>query len=78
MLKHLKARNLKQLGQQIRRIRKARGFSQADLAEKVGVRQATISDIENGNHANAKSLFPILLELGFEITFQEIKGIGEK
>jgi transcriptional regulator with XRE-family HTH domain len=43
----------------IRELREARGMSQAALAEAVGVRQATISDLETGK---AKTLRLSLLE----------------
>ncbi len=33
----------------IKELREARGLSQATLAEHVGVRQATINDLENGH-----------------------------
>ncbi len=33
----------------IKELREARGLSQAALAEHVGVRQATINDLENGH-----------------------------
>ena len=36
------------LGLAIKRIRKKKGLSQTDLANKMGMRQPTISDIENG------------------------------
>ena len=33
----------------IKQLRQARGLSQAALAKQVGVRQATINDLENGH-----------------------------
>ncbi len=33
----------------IKELREARGLSQAALAEHIGVRQATINDLENGH-----------------------------
>lgn len=33
---------------QIKALRQARGLTQAQLAEKIGVRRATIADLENG------------------------------
>ena len=38
----------KKLGVALKRLRKLKGFTQADLAEKVNIRQATVSDAENG------------------------------
>lgn len=37
------------IGQQIRKFRKAQGFSQEELAEKVNISTTHISHIENGN-----------------------------
>lgn len=38
----------KQLGAKIQRVRKARKMTQEDLASKIGVQTATISNIEGG------------------------------
>ena len=40
-----------QLGNAIRTGRKALGLTQKELADKAGLRQATISQIETGSHA---------------------------
>ncbi len=42
------ARTPQQLGTLIQRARKAQGWSQTELAERAGLRQATISGIETG------------------------------
>jgi HTH-type transcriptional regulator/antitoxin HipB len=39
---------LKEFGQKIREVRRARGISQAELASKLGMSRATISGIELG------------------------------
>ena len=41
-------RNNKDLGEAIRRIRKDKGLRQVDVARKASVRQALVSDLENG------------------------------
>ncbi len=41
-------RNNKELGEAIRRARKKKGLRQVDVARKASVRQALISDLENG------------------------------
>ena len=41
-------RSPKQLGVALRRSRRARAMTQADLAGRAGVRQGTVSQIENG------------------------------
>ena len=45
------ARDPRQLGNLIRRARKCRALSQGTLGAKAGLRQETISLIENGNSA---------------------------
>ena len=45
------ARDPKQIGNLVRRARKRCGLSQAQLGEKAGLRQATISQIETGHPA---------------------------
>jgi HTH-type transcriptional regulator / antitoxin HipB len=42
------ARSEKQLGAILRRARKSAGLSQAQLGEKISLRQATISKLEDG------------------------------
>jgi HTH-type transcriptional regulator/antitoxin HipB len=64
------ARNPKQIGNLIRRARKKRGFTQGDLGGKTGLRQETISLIENGNPAaKIETLLTLLsaLDLEFQI-----------
>ena len=41
-------RNNKELGEVIRRARKKKGLRQVDVARKASVRQALVSDLENG------------------------------
>lgn len=45
------ARTPQQIGNAIRRARKQLGIYQADLGERAGLRQATVSLIETGNPA---------------------------
>lgn len=49
-------RSSSQLGSIIRRKRRRIGLTQAQLAEKLGVRQATVSGLENGQDGAAISL----------------------
>ncbi len=63
------ARNENQIGQVIRRTRKQQGISQAELGEKCGLRQATISLIESGNPAmKIQTLLSVLVALDLELT----------
>jgi HTH-type transcriptional regulator/antitoxin HipB len=64
------ARDPKQIGNQIRRARKRRAWSQRALGDKAGLRQETISLIENGNPAaRIQTLLAVLavLDLEFQI-----------
>jgi HTH-type transcriptional regulator / antitoxin HipB len=65
------ARSPDQIGNSIRRARKKRGLSQSELGTKAGLRQETISLIENGNPAaKLETILSVLsaLELEFQIT----------
>ena len=48
------------IGQRIRRIRKARGLSQEELAEKIGISTTHMSHIETGN---TKLSLPVFVDL---------------
>jgi HTH-type transcriptional regulator/antitoxin HipB len=62
------ARTAKQIGAIIRRARRKAGLTQAELGQRVGLRQATISTLEKGEPATRLStLFDVLAALGLEI-----------
>ncbi|HEY8899254.1 MAG TPA: helix-turn-helix domain-containing protein [Chthoniobacterales bacterium] len=64
------ARTPKQIGNLIHRLRKRQALSQNELAEKTGLRQATISLIETGNPGvRLDTLLTVLsaLDLEFQI-----------
>ena len=64
------ARDPKQIGNLIRRARKRQALSQQALGDKAGLRQETISLIENGNPAaRIETLLAVLavLDLEFQI-----------
>lgn len=62
------ARNPKQMGSLIRRARKKCGLSQAQLGERTGFRQATISQIETGNPSvTLETILAILSLLDLEL-----------
>lgn len=83
------ARSPEQIGNAIRRARKKRGMSQAELGEKTGLRQGTISLIEKG-HAAAKleTILAVLSALDLELRISErtkqtmladaLRGYGKK
>jgi HTH-type transcriptional regulator / antitoxin HipB len=71
------ARDPKQIGNAIRRARKLRNLSQKDLGAKAGLRQETISLLENGNASvRIETLLAVLavLDLEFQITSRSKRG----
>ena len=61
------ARDPRQIGNLIRRIRKKQGLSQTQLGEKTGLRQETISLIETGNpSATMETILNVLAALDLE------------
>ncbi len=62
------ARNPKQIGNIIRRVRKKKGLTQAQLGEKSGLWQETISMIENGHTAaKQRTILAVLAALDLEL-----------
>lgn len=62
------ARNPKQVGSLLRRTRKQFGLSQAQLGERAGLRQATISQVETGNpSATLETILAVLSVLDLEL-----------
>ncbi|MEX2495178.1 MAG: helix-turn-helix transcriptional regulator [Woeseia sp.] len=63
------ARTAKQIGAIVRRARRNAGLSQTDLADRIGLRQATISRLERGeDETKLSTLLDALTALGLEIT----------
>lgn len=60
-------RDLLQLGSIVRRVRKKRGLSQSELGAKAGVRQTTISLMENGKVAKIETVLVVLAALDLEL-----------
>lgn len=77
------ARSPKQIGNFVQRTRKKRGLSQTELGNKVGLRQETISLIENGNPAaKLENILAIMAALDLELqiaprSHQSIQDIEE-
>ncbi|MFC2994700.1 LexA family protein [Acinetobacter sichuanensis] len=59
------------LGENLKSIRKAKKMTQKDLAQKSGVKQSVISDLETGNAKNTGSLLELANALG--VTAEELK-----
>ncbi len=68
-------RDAKQLGAALQRERKRQGLTQAQLAEKAGVRQQTISAVEGGKpRSELQVIFDIITALGLEMTLVDRSG----
>jgi HTH-type transcriptional regulator/antitoxin HipB len=64
-------RTPRQLANSIRVRRRKLGLSQDQLAAKIGVRQGTLSDIENARSARLDTLLRILAALDLELLIRE-------
>ncbi len=59
-----------EMGKLIRQTREEKGYSQATLATKIGIRRATLSEIENGkNEPNASELTYLAAHLEKPLTY---------
>ncbi len=64
-------RTPEQIGAAIRRLRKLRGITQAELGSRLSLRQAKISEIENGAPGTAlNTLFDVLAALELDLLIQ--------
>ena len=59
------------LGENLKKIRKAKKMTQKDLAQKSGVKQSVISDLETGNAKSTGSILELSNALG--VTAEELK-----
>lgn len=63
----LSARTAEQIGEAIRRARKARGWTQGDICARTNLRVATISSLENGDGGTKlATLLAVMAALGLE------------
>jgi HTH-type transcriptional regulator / antitoxin HipB len=61
-----------QLGQALRRWRRKKNLTQHEVAEKAGLTQKTVSQIENGSQAaEIKTIFLICSAMNLELTVRE-------
>jgi HTH-type transcriptional regulator / antitoxin HipB len=66
------ARNGSQIGNALRRRRRLLKLSQAQLGERTGLRQATISALESGDsNARLSTLTSMLAALGLELVVRD-------
>lgn len=62
-------RNNKDLGEAIRLARKTKGFRQVDVAQKASVRQALVSELENGaTTAKLDTVIKVLAALDMDLS----------
>ncbi|HEY5048977.1 MAG TPA: helix-turn-helix domain-containing protein [Rhizomicrobium sp.] len=64
------SRTQKQLGAELRRYRKKRQLSQAQLSLEINKRQATISNLEAEGTGTLETLFAVLAALDLEIALR--------
>lgn len=65
------ARDPRQIGDALRRFRSRHGWSQEELGDRAGLRQATISKVENGNpEAQLRTLTTMLAALDLELVIR--------
>ena len=70
--------NLLELGATIRRLRKEKGLTQAEIARKAGISRPTLSRMEQGRFANVsvRALFIILHALDQEMELKTKDSFG--
>jgi HTH-type transcriptional regulator/antitoxin HipB len=61
-------RSSKSFGQALRRARRAAGLTQAELGAQTQLRQATVSNLENGEGATLDTVFAVLTALKLDLT----------
>lgn len=72
------ARTPKQIGEALRRERRRLGLNQSVLGEKAGLRQATISSVENGETGTQlRTICDIMAALGLEFVIRPRAGSGK-
>ncbi len=68
----IQARTPQQVGEALKRFRKLRKFTQREISEQIGLRQATISSVESGDAGTQlKTLTEVLKALGLELVIKE-------
>ena len=63
--------DLKSFGQLFRRERKALGFTQAQVADKAGLRRETIIKLESGAQVDASTLIQAVAALGKTLSIND-------
>ena len=68
---HEVIRSPRALGSVLREARRKVGLTQAELGNQAKLRQATISDLENGSGATLDTLFAVITALKLELTISD-------
>ena len=74
-------RSILSIGEEIRRLRRARGLTAGETAQRAGVARTTLSALENGRgNVELVSLLAICEALGVEIAFvaQEVADLASR
>jgi transcriptional regulator with XRE-family HTH domain len=62
---------LTRLGNRIKKLRKARGWTQAEMAERIGIDRSFLADVERGKR-NVSVLNLELIAHGFKISLSQL------
>lgn len=54
--------NAEHLGTRVKKLRKEKGYTQIELAERLGITQGYLSEIERGNETPGRELYFVLAE----------------
>lgn len=71
----IKARTIKDLGYLLKLIRTKQGLTQSELAKKVGLKQVSISRLENGESVSLKTLEKVMAGMKLELSLTKIPKI---
>lgn len=68
----IKVRTSEQIGEAIRRFRKAKGLTQKDVSKRTNLRTATISSLENGDAGTQlRTIVSVLAALDLEFSLHD-------
>ena len=74
----IRVRSEVELGNAVRRIRKVRDLTQAEVGDRVRLRQGTISSMESGNpNSRIDTLMSVLQALDLEIIIRSRKAAAD-
>lgn len=63
-------RSSQAIGSSLKEARRTAGLTQIELGRRTGLRQATISSLENGEGGTLESLFKLLTELKMDLRLE--------